>query len=113
MREQMPRVILFTSAAALFLKATGAVAATPALVSLASHSSTAPHPSLVAVFALVGMGFLVLMARAPMGKPADMPQSAPLMPRFNWKGLLTVWPNQRAAYALLAVIAVSGSLGLA
>jgi hypothetical protein len=109
----MPRAILFTSAAALFLKATGAVAATPALVSLASHSSTAPHPSLVAVLALVGMGFLVLMARAPMTKPANTRQNTPVMTRFNWKGLLTAWPNQRAAYALLAVIAVSGSLGLA
>lgn len=103
----MLKVSLSTAAAAILLQSSGAYAATEALV---SHTSSAPHPSLVAILALIGMGFLVLMARAPMAKSVDTPVS---MPRFDWKAMLTAWPNPRAAYALLAIVAVSGSLGLA
>lgn len=109
----MLKVSIFTAAAAVLLQTNSAFAASQTLGTLVSHSSAAPHPSLVAVLALVGMGFLVLMARAPVGKRVDTTVSAPALLHFNWKAMLTIWPNQRAAYALLAIIAVSGSLGLA
>lgn len=101
----MCKFTLILSAAALSLQNSGARAASDDLGLWASNSMAAPQPALVAILALVGMGFLVLMARTPLGTPP--------MPRFNWPSVLGTAPSHRAALALLAMIAVSGTLGIA
>ncbi|MGB3280577.1 MAG: hypothetical protein WBA92_15420 [Pseudorhodobacter sp.] len=101
----MRKISLALSTAALSLQNAGARAATDGFDTWVSEPFFAPHPALVAVLALVGMGFLLLMAHTPIKFPRKTlwTSAAPF----------ALWPTQRMAYGLLAMIAVSGSLGLA
>lgn len=97
----MHKISLILSTAALSLQNAGARAATNDL----GLTIAAPHPTMMAGLALIGMAFLVLMARTPLSKPPEKPA--------KWPDFLSAWPPQRTAFALAAMIAVSGSLGMA
>lgn len=100
----MRKISVLLATAALSLFNSGARAATEAS---AAHL-LAPQAASVAILTLIGMGFLVLLARAPLGGP-----QRPRNPKA-WKPTLPAfWPTHRATFALLAIIAFTGSLGLA
>ncbi|WP_028914007.1 hypothetical protein [Pseudorhodobacter ferrugineus] len=104
----MRKMTLVLSAAGLSLLNSGARAESQDLGTWAS-TIAAPQPATVAVLALIGMGFLVLLASTPLGTA-----SAKTPPhRFKWPSLSGAWPSQRATLALFAMIAVGGSLGMA
>jgi hypothetical protein len=105
----MRKISLIISTAALSLLNSGARAATDDLGAWASQPLFAPHPALVAILALAGMGFLVLLARAPIASS----QSSRRARSWTWPSLPIFWPSQRAFLALMAMIAVTGSMGLA
>lgn len=99
------KIFLALSTAVLSLQNSGARAATGGFDTWVSQPFLAPHPAFVAVLALIGMGFLVLMAHTPI-KVLPRTQRTTVTP-------FALWPTQRMAFGLLAMIAVSGSLGLA
>lgn len=101
----MKKISLILTAAALSVQNSGARAASNDFGAWVAQPVAAPNPALVAVLALVGMAFLVLMARTPLGAQSTS--------RLKWTGFLGHWPSQRTALGLLAMIAVSGSLGIA
>jgi hypothetical protein len=111
----MRKISLILSAAALSLLNSGARAATDDFGAWVTQPLLTPHPAMVAILALVGMGFLVLLARTPIGTtPAMHPTATPWKwPRLHRVGLPVLGLSQRNTFALLAMIAVSGSLGMA
>ena len=101
----MHRISLILSTAALSLFNSGARAATNDIGSWATQPQIAPQPSMVAILALVGIGCLIMVAHAPIGATPSF--------RFKWPSLPGFLFSQRAAFALLAMIAISGSMGMA
>ena len=106
----MRKISLILSTAALSLLNSGARAATDDFGAWVTQPLLTPHPAMVAILALVGMGFLVLLARTPIGTPSATPWK---WPRLHRVGLPVLGLSQRNTFALLAMIAVSGSLGMA
>ena len=101
----MQKISLILSTAALTLQNSGARAATQDLGAWADTPFFAPHPATVALVALIAMGILVLMTSVPI--------STASLSRWKWPRLPNFWVSPRATLALLAMIAVSGSLGIA
>lgn len=101
----MHRISLILSTAALSLLNSGARAATTDVGAWATQPQIAPHPSIVAILALVGIGCLVMVAHTPIGATPSV--------RFKWPSLPGFLFSQRAAFAVMAMIAISGSMGMA
>jgi hypothetical protein len=104
----MRKISLILSTAALSLQNSGARAATEGLGAWTSQPLLAPHPALVAVLALVGMVYLLLMAHSPLGNAPSTWTNT-----WKWRGLPNFWPSRRATFALLAFVAITGSMSMA
>lgn len=106
----MRKISLILSAGALSLQNSGARAATDDLSVWTAHPMFAPHPGLVALLAIVGMACLLLMAHSPLGQPSQGKTSGS---GWKWRGLPSFWPSRRATFALMAFVAITGSMGMA
>jgi hypothetical protein len=100
----MRKISVLLSTAALSLFNSGARAATETV----DPRLLAPQPAFVAILALVGIGFLLLLARAPLSGPQQPRRANPRKP-----ALPAFWPTPRTGFALLAIAAITGSLSLA
>lgn len=101
----MRKISLILSAGTLSLLNSGARAETGGFDAASAQHLFAPHPAFVAVLALAGIACLLLMARTPLG---DTVGGA-----VKWRRLPSFWPSRRTTFAILALVSITGSMGIA